>query len=962
MNNSNSTVLSFGPFRLSPATRTIERDGVRLAIGDRALDILIVLAESAGEVVSQKELMARVWRDLVVSPGNIRVHMTALRKALGEGENGLRYVENVVGQGYCFVAPVRRASAVDMTVPVSALSPSSHLTSARALPPVLARIIGRDDAVRKIATDLLAERFVTVAGPGGMGKTTVAVAVAHTMLEEFSGNVCFVDIGAIADPALLIPTITSTLGLTVNSEAPLAILTAFLQTTRMLLVLDNCEHVIDSVAAFTESVFGQTQMLHILATSRESLRVEGEHTYWLRPLESPPPDSSASANATEALMFPAVKLFVERATASDSSFELTDTNASVVADICGRLDGIALALEFVAGRIGTHGLQGTAELLGKRFGLHWQGRRTALPRHQTLHSLLDWSHELLPASERLVLRRLSIFVGAFTRQAAHGVASEPAMDETRLADAIDHLIEKSLVSIVHGTDTRYRLLETTRLYAIRKLEESGEANAIAERHAHYFLRLLNAISGGQNRLAVMHESLGNLRAALEWCFDDRSEMADSDLWRGNPALGIDLAAASGSVFLDLSLWSECRKWNEAALAALPASARGDMRELMLLEALAMSSLLTAATDAREAIDRGLAVARQIGDTAIRFRLLGALHVYVLRMTDFKAGLAVAEEMDAVATQTNDPNDRVVADWILGSSHYVLGNPVASRQFFENGLLHSTEVANREQLAGLYYRTRALYGLARVLWLCGYPERALAPARQAIAEAATTGSPVNVSYSLVYNCYVFLWCGDLDTAQLMIEQVMAQPHWQGRLMWFHVEALALKGELLIRRGNLDAGIALLRNTLADMQSSSQKHLMLTVTACWLAEALVTTGQHDEALAVIEHAIAHSPSGEASWQAPELLRIKGIVFQSSGNMIDAEHCLTRSLMLAQNQGAKGWELRTATTLARLRADQARHTEACALLKSIYVQYTEGFDTQDLQAARQLLQELEHAAADG
>lgn len=958
MKVSDGGIASFGPFRLSPTTRVLERNGVPVALGDRALDILIVLVERAGAIVSQRDLMSRVWRDLIVSPGNLRVHMSALRKALGEGEGGARYIENVIGQGYCFIAPVRRTNAVDITVPTSALSPSSNFTRSRALPPAMKRMIGRDETLRTIATDLRIDRFVTIVGPGGMGKTTVAVSVAHAMLEEFSGNAFFVDIGAITNPALLIATITSTLGLTVHTENPLAILTAFLQTTRTLLVLDNCEHVIEAAASFAETIFSQAPELHILATSRESLRVEGEHTYWLRPLESPPRDSRVSA--ATALTFPAVKLFVERAITSDRRFELTDANAPIVADICSRLDGIALAIEFVAGRIGTYGLEGTAALLSKHIGLHWQGRRTALPRHQTLLSLLDWSYELLPQPERLVLRRLSVFVGAFTQEAALAVVEDAEIDELQLAEAVDRLIAKSLLSPTREYATRYRLLETTRIYAIRKLEESGEAYATAERHARYFLRLLSSISGGQNQTSNRHEHLGNLRAALEWCFGDRARAPAGDSGPRNPEeLGIDLAAASTPVFLELSLWNECRKWSEAALAVLPEPSRGDKRELVLQEALAMSSLLTAATDARKAIVRGLEIARQLGETAIHFRLLGALHVYMLRMTDFKAGLVVAEEMDAVARQTNDVTCRVIADWMLGSSHFVLGHPVTSRQLFENGFSYGVEAGNCQQLAGLYYRTRALYGLSRVLWLCGYPDRALAPARHAITEAAATASPVNVSYSLVYPCYVFLWCGDLDTAHAMVEKVMAQPHWQGRLMWFHVEALALKGEVLVRRGNIDEGIELLRRALAEMQSSSQKHLMLTVTACWLADALVTVGLLENALATIDHAIAHSPSGEDSWQAPELLRVKGSVLLSMGSEVEAERYLIQSLTLAKRQGAKGWELRTTTTLARLWSAQGRHAEARELLTSIYAQFTEGFKTQDLKAAQQLLRELGRTA---
>ncbi len=368
---------------------------------------------------------------------------------------------------------------------------------------------------------------------------------------EFAGNVCFVDLGALADARLLAATVASTLGLTIQGADALVSLMAFLQQTRMLLMLDNCEHVIDAAASLAETIFCQAPDVHILATSREALRVEGEHAHRLRPLDAPPPDTGL--DAAKALAFPAVKLFVERATASDSHFVLTDANVPIVADICARLDGIALALELVAGRIGTYGLQGTADLLDKRLGLHWQGRRTALPRHQTLQSLLDWSYGLLPPSEQHVLRTLSIFVGPFTLEAAQAIAADDAeLDGTHLIHALDQLIGKSLVSAIRSQEgpTSYRLLETTRLYAIRKLEESGESNEAAERHARYFIQTLSSTMRGDDPTASRHEHLGNLRAALEWCFNDTvGAQASPPSMRArsaDPAGSIDSARSSSA--------------------------------------------------------------------------------------------------------------------------------------------------------------------------------------------------------------------------------------------------------------------------------------------------------------------------------------------------------------------------------------------------------------------------------
>lgn len=929
---------SFGPFRLSPAKRELVRDGVPVPLGDRALDMLIVLVERAGEVVSQKELMARAWRDLVVTPGNLRVHMTALRKVFDDAGSGTSYIRNVVGQGYCFVGSVTRISG---QAAVPAISPPESSVTSRTLPPAPTRMVGRDETVRTIISDLHTDRFVTIVGAAGMGKTTVAVSVAHAMKGEFDGNVCFVDLASVSDPSLLPTTLASTLGLTSQSPDTLATLMAFLQDARLLLVLDNCEHVVDAAAALAEVIFSQAPDVHVLATSREALRVEGEHAHWLRPLESPPPESPMSA--TIALEFPAVRLFVDRAIASDSRFRLTDDNAPIVADICRRLDGIALALEFVAARVATYGLEGTVDLLDKRLGLHWQGRRTALPRHKTLHALLDWSYGLLSSFEQCVLRGLSIFVGPFTLDAAKAAVVD---DAAGLEGALDSLILKSLVSAQWSREgiTTYRLLETTRIYAREQLEQMSEVDAVALRHARFFTALL--LSSPAN---THHQHLGNLRTALEWCFGDRTAASPP----ARTEVGIDLAAASVATLLHFSLWNECLSWSKAALMLLE-RLRVDKRALALQEALAIASMYTGAPGVHAVIVRGIEMARELSETAVHLRLLASLHFYSHRVTDFRASSAISDEIEAVARTTDDVTAWAISDWLRGSSQYCLGNQQMALQLFERGFTHGGDryPANAHQL-GIYYRSRGLIGLARVSWLCGYPDRALQAARQALEESAATPG-VNRSYALLIVCHVFLWRGDLDTALEAIEQVMSQPHWKGRLVWFHTEALALKGEVLIRRGDLTEGIDLLRTALTDMRTKNQKNLMLTVTACALAEGLAAAGRIEEGLALISDTLSQPPGNAETWEAPELLRVRASLLMSmpSPDEDEAERCLTHSLELARRQRARGWELRSATTLAQLRLRQGRKAQAHEALADIYAQFAEGLDTRDLRTAREVL----------
>jgi predicted ATPase/DNA-binding winged helix-turn-helix (wHTH) protein len=972
-------VVSFGSFRLFPAERTLEKNGVPLVLGSRALDILIVLAERAGEIVGTRELIARVWRGLVVDPGNLRVHITGLRKALGDGEQQTRYIVNVPGQGYGFVAPVERLTAQGPPAR-TAEYPCGAARKRLLLPPVLSRMVGRDETVRRIGHNLIADRFVSVIGPGGIGKTTVVVSVAHAMREEFADAVCFVDVGAVTNPVLVPATVASTLGLTIQTDDVVPTLMECLKSLRILLVLDNCEHVIDAAATLAELIFREAQSVHILATSREALRVEGERAYWLRPLDSPPRGSSLKA--ADVLKFPAVQLFIERAAAAGGRFELTDTNAPAVAGICGRLDGMALAIELAASRVGSHGITETAGLLAGGLGLDWRGRRTALPRHQTLRALLDWSYGSLGEFERMVLRRLSIFVGTFTIEAVRSVCGENVSDEAQTVvqtiAAFDNLVAKSLVSASVADDnvTRYRLLETTRHYALEKLERSGERRATAWRHAAYFAHLLDDACGGEvdphqdSRAVSLVEHLGNARAALDWCFGRHEAMSSKHIVGNAPrapadepsatdvhdaALGVELAAASIPLFMELSLLNECYRRSMSALAVLDDAARGSRLEMVLQEARAITSMWTRGNgeDVREAIARGLTIAEELGETAHHLRLLVGRHMFLLRAGNFRDSLVVAEKLDAVARDESDESYMIISDWLRGGSEHFIGNQAVAQQHFRRGFARPGP--RNVQLFGLDCRVRALAPYARVLWLSGAPDRAMEVAREALDEAAEASKPLNVCFSFLYTAPVFLWCGDLGAANDVLQRLMAHPNWRA-LPSFHATGLALQGELLVRLGDAEQGIQLLQRSLEDMRSDGQK-ILVGRAACALAESLAASGRLNEARNVACGAISECAANEATIELPELLRIKGSILLEMGGTDEAEgeECLTQSLACARRQFSASWELRTAITVARLRAKRGQHDQARQLLSSVYDRFTEGFGTSDLKAAAQLLREL-------
>src|SRR6516165_4835774 len=479
-----SAYQTFGPFSFHPARHLLLEGETLVRLGSRALEILAGLVERPGELVSKDELTARVWSNTVVEESNLKVNVCALRRALGEGQPGRRYIATVSGRGYRFVAPVERGEPGTLSVPQSPAAKRLHN-----LPASSTRTIGRADTIRAFLRHLQRHRLVTIVGPGGIGKTTVALAAAETHIAAYAHGVWFVDLAPLTDPQFVPGAVASALGLTIHSENVVAGLAACLRDKQTLIVLDSCEHVIDAAASLAEQIIGSATDVHILATSREPLRAKAERVHRLPPLESPP--TAPGLTAAEALAFPAVQLFVERASESLENFELSDADASVVADICRRLEGVALAIELAATRVNSLGVCELVALLGDRFWLLRQGRRTALSRHRTLAAALDWSYEFLPETERTILRRLSVFAGAFTLASATAVIAGSGILGPEVVESLANLVAKSLVSAnVSGALAQYRLLDTTRAYALQKLAESGELEALERRHAERHRNLL----------------------------------------------------------------------------------------------------------------------------------------------------------------------------------------------------------------------------------------------------------------------------------------------------------------------------------------------------------------------------------------------------------------------------------------------------------------------------------------
>lgn len=930
--------LAFGPFSLSVPSRLLLRDGAPVAIGSRSLDILIALVEHPGEVVGKRELIERVWPGLTVDESSLRVHVNGLRRALGDGQDGARYVANVPGRGYAFVASLTGGRAPAAETAGSAVEPPASL------PPVLTRMVGREEAVQSLASQVLELRFVSLVGPGGIGKTTVAVKASHQLRDEFDGEIFFVNLSVIVDPQLVHVTVASILSVTTSFGDPLSGIVAFLRPRRSLLVLDSCEHLIEPVAALTDAISQGAPEAHLLTTTREALRVEGEHVVRLAALACPPED--ATLTAAESLAYSAVELFVERASASVSDFKLTDEDAPIVAELCRKLDGVALAIELGAGRVEAYGLAGTAQLLDSRLGLLWQGRRTAPPRHQTLTAMLDWSYGLLGEAERTVLARLAIFAGPFTLDAARAVAADDG--DAAVVEIVAGLVAKSLVSPIAGrSPRRFRLLDTTRAYALEKLASADDRRNVARRHALFFTALLAGSdeAGASGAAGGLLESVSDVRAALEWSFREG----------GDTAVGVALAAAAATPLLEHSLLGECYGWAERAIAHLGEADRGSAVELELQTSLGWSALF--ATGKGEAMQgaflRGLEIADSNPDPHQQLRLLGGLNIIRTRMRDYAGALSLAERGEAIARRTCDEAVIALAEWTLGVCHHLCGHHAVAVRYCESAVRPPARSPYVRKIAdyGFDHRGRALIARARSLWLLGFPDRAVAAGHVAIEAADELGHPISLCIALLYSATVFIWSEDWAAADSAVARLVA--HSESHGLMYRSVGVALRDIVRTKRGDETGGVEALRRSLEDLV---RDHHLILVPMCrtTIAEALLTEGRAEEARAVINVAAEDLGSETESVDGPEVMRVRGAVLAALGQDENADASLRRAIALAHQQSALSWELRAATSLARLKADRGE-ANAASVLAPVLARFTEGFETGDLRDAAALLERL-------
>ena len=940
--------LYFGPFECRPGERLLLDAGKPVPLGGRAFDILLVLLEQAGNIVCKHELIACVWPGLTVGEGALRVHMSALRRTLKEDQSGHRYICNVAGRGYIFVALLHQGNDVGMS--------TATLPPQFAFPVLQPRIFGREEAVQTLTSKLAGSRLVTLVGPGGVGKTTIALYAAGLLQKTYPSGTVFVDVAAIDEPKNLVGALATALGVASREEQVVPVLLSYLYNKQMLIVLDSCERIIEAAATLAETLVSGTSDLRILATSREPLRAQGETVQRIGPLALPPLAAKNSADQT--LDYASVKLFVERAKAAEESFELNDSNASTVASICHRLDGMPLAIELVAARVYAIGLHGLSSLLDDRLRLLTSlGRRTAQKRHRTLQAALDWSYELLSPVERAILQRLSVFSGFIDLNAAHAVASEPEASPNDFIEGMANLISKSLVAAdIDGDAIKYRLLDTTRYYAHEKLSQTGNSADVSLRHANYFIKLFKTATEQAEVMPVdcwitiYGSQLANVRAALDWAFSPD----------GDQAVGVELTIYSIQLWMRLLLLRECRIRLERALA-VPLEARTAYANMRLFAGLGGISGHADSTnpDVIGAWWEVLQLSEQLDEPQYQTRALWGLWVELLQVGQFRNALEIARKFQTVAQNMADPSIALVADRQAGYTLHFLGDQLGARSLIEHLLAHYPEASRVQDRFRFQFDqpVTARITMAWILWLQGFPDQALECTKQNVEDALRLDHPLSLGNALAKSaCAIALLTGDMTLAQSLVTLFAEQTRPNAVAIWQPLSR-CYEGLLSITRGNTAKGLDTVLTTL------KQSHLgRFTFPYSWvlgeIALAQAKCGKISAGRNTIHKAIADAQRDEERWCLPELLRVRGVIAMQDGDLnakSQAESDFMQALELARDQQVLSWELRSATSLAHLWQENGREAAAAELLGSVYERFNEGFKTADLVTARLLLAKL-------
>jgi predicted ATPase/DNA-binding winged helix-turn-helix (wHTH) protein len=925
-------VIEFGPFRFDPMRREIVDRNGPIRLGSRALHILQVLLESPGRLYSREELVRKVWPLTVVEDTSLRVHVSALRRVLGDGVNGVRYITNVPGRGYAFVGEYRRKE--DEVSAKHAIVVRAAPATESSLPPRLSRVIGRGHDIAQLVELLTRERLVSVVGAGGMGKTTVALSVAEELQAEFQDGAFMVDLSRIADPAFVAVELGQTQGLNIAQGEPSTVIEAALRDKRVLFVVDNCEHVIDAIAGLIDRLMRSCRHVHFLTTSREPLELEAEWVYKLPPLAVPETDDWL--NLATFLSYPAIQLFVERAEAISDTFELTEAHAPPVRHLCQFLDGIPLAIELAAARVDSLGIHGLTSRLNDIFELLTRGRRTALSRHRTLQAVLDWSYDLLSDTERTVLQRLSVFRGAFDLDGAAQVLACDALSTQQVIDDVLSLCAKSLV-VLEATDgdvVLHRLLYITRLYAEKRLEGGPNAHEVHRRHAvsilaaHKLAHEAGAAMAQYHWTPALGHSFADLRAAIEWALVQEHDLT----------LGLELTASAKRAYCDNGIVEEYRKHLQTALDKVGrAEAQRERLEMELRTASAFISGYSMDGAERQApmFARARDLALEVGTTTDRLESLFGICVGFFGQGDYRQTLRLCDEIRTLATGEFEPLTVAICDRFAAMCFHGLGEHDAAEALAHRVMAFHGVPVGRRFLSEVPFSVSMRIQLARIHWLRADFDVAWSTILEALELSADAHVFARCQTLGIAGIPMAIWKGDLHIANQWIHDLLdlsekkQLPYWQ---------AFARAYRRVIERDEPVWGTG---ETLVIEKMHQLKDLLATVANAAPSPATLLRAEQ----------------GEAGWCAPEVLRRSALEDLKSSGAQQRERAvatLGRALEMATRQGAEFWTLRLALTICSASPGGELEGAAHGALRSVMGAKDNGSSIAELVAARAVLKD--------